>query len=997
MAQRLPKQSTHRYLEVNEPSESIGLWSCHDVRTTGLTPIDNTRRAFGRFLNEDIERWQTWPEMKKAVLAKLSEKGKDGKAKSVFTAMNELASDYSNVVAPRWFFLWCGFSSRLANIRSANPPSDPQMFFGAPSMGVGCQEVCYHSSRTFFLRSNGTYFVAVVLKPGGTQWWSQIDKTGVTWTHHTYDRLIIDQGGHNQWSPILAEVIDERVRAKDICLFRMDDDALFKAVTDTEINPDEKFAHLNANFEFFIHDPNGPKERCYMRWSVFYNHGRTKYEACDRSRTRIVEVMLERKKDWASRQISVKSPDEAIDAARWVAENNGCIIVPSDASDEIRFAVTHALFYITFPERSPTEPGGLLRGYQLPGRMLERAKGKIRCDASESFIALHRKRSEEFATARRTLIVDTLLDRAVRLVASRNGLTESDARKRIEDVGGRAIIETAAWWWGFMEGNALSQFKPSPTAGSLKLPDLSLALGFEHRLGLAGEKGEVRKLVQTAPIRSLSDSIYADRWSRDVVAVASRMWTASPGKEAEPISYPAETLRILKDEGRYYLLAIPKYARFLFERDFTFHENEKGAFPVKAYRLASSERVRSRMDTMILEETYDFNKIVRFGHEGRLYLYSLDFGKDKWIADATYTPANRTPCRIIATVPLLQPDGLSAKGSRAEGGSGLYLRTHVLPTDEKAGVSFTFTFNPAVLREGRKQEGRSWRSYCDAHPEDANRTIVRWPVAHGKKSGDDSQSLKEACRKVIAADGVLLTSADYIGQALDAMGYVITQTEDPYAEGGTYYGYMLRDRVFNESDGRVEWHDGLELSDDKENVRHRESDKIRRAKKMGKPLAEVIQPETARTLEREWVKMIEGDDLTDKKTAKFFTLEAPIRIGEEFAAMVAREFRRVAYTGTMKYQLQIVRPAHEVAVGIWLARLKAEGEIGTQSASPNAKLGETCVATTPRKRGYATTTFRPVVPSEEQKKRLKTLDALLAEGLVTQEEYDAKKAEILGA
>jgi hypothetical protein len=36
---------------------------------------------------------------------------------------------------------------------------------------------------------------------------------------------------------------------------------------------------------------------------------------------------------------------------------------------------------------------------------------------------------------------------------------------------------------------------------------------------------------------------------------------------------------------------------------------------------------------------------------------------------------------------------------------------------------------------------------------------------------------------------------------------------------------------------------------------------------------------------------------------------------------VAREFRRVVYTGTMDARRQLVRPAHEVAIGIWLATL----------------------------------------------------------------------------
>ena len=78
--------------------------------------------------------------------------------------------------------------------------------------------------------------------------------------------------------------------------------------------------------------------------------------------------------------------------------------------------------------------------------------------------------------------------------------------------------------------------------------------------------------------------------------------------------------------------------------------------------------------------------------------------------------------------------------------------------------------------------------------------------------------------------------------------------------------------------------------------------------------------------------------MTDKKTQKVFTLESPIIIGDEFKDMVAREFRCVAYTGTMKYSLQIVRPAHEVALGIWLARLEVKGEVG-RGRLGNGELG----------------------------------------------------------
>ena len=39
---------------------------------------------------------------------------------------------------------------------------------------------------------------------------------------------------------------------------------------------------------------------------------------------------------------------------------------------------------------------------------------------------------------------------------------------------------------------------------------------------------------------------------------------------------------------------------------------------------------------------------------------------------------------------------------------------------------------------------------------------------------------------------------------------------------------------------------------------------------------------------------------------------------------VAREFRRIAYTGTMSSRQKLNRSAHEVAVGIWLAGLDSD-------------------------------------------------------------------------
>ena len=51
--------------------------------------------------------------------------------------------------------------------------------------------------------------------------------------------------------------------------------------------------------------------------------------------------------------------------------------------------------------------------------------------------------------------------------------------------------------------------------------------------------------------------------------------------------------------------------------------------------------------------------------------------------------------------------------------------------------------------------------------------------------------------------------------------------------------------------------------------------------------------------------------------------DEPIKVTDDFREAVSRESRRVAYTGTMGWGQKLNRPAHEVAVGIWLARIAA--------------------------------------------------------------------------
>lgn len=176
--------------------------------------------------------------------------------------------------------------------------------------------------------------------------------------------------------------------------------------------------------------------------------------------------------------------------------------------------------------------------------------------------------------------------------------------------------------------------------------------------------------------------------------------------------------------------------------------------------------------------------------------------------------------------------------------------------------------------------------------------------------------LTAALQKVIETDGVLLTDKDHLDEALRAATYVLpTPCTDPYC------GLNLRDRIFKDSDGRVEWRESQELSDDKDSVKRREWSKKRFRELKGRLLCEVLSPALAKKAEAEFTRQIEADTLVDAKTPKTFKLEESIRVGESFKAAVAREFRRIAYTGTMGWKQKLNRPAHEVAIGIWLAGL----------------------------------------------------------------------------
>ena len=119
-------------------------------------------------------------------------------------------------------------------------------------------------------------------------------------------------------------------------------------------------------------------------------------------------------------------------------------------------------------------------------------------------------------------------------------------------------------------------------------------------------------------------------------------------------------------------------------------------------------------------------------------------GKDRWIFDATYTAANKRPCRVIPTIPQLFPQNSPNKTCHARRSNGSYLVTDVPASTDVAEARIMFTFNPMVPRDGRKYEGRSWKSYRDAHPADAGRETVFWPMGEAT-----AESLKNATRRVV--------------------------------------------------------------------------------------------------------------------------------------------------------------------------------------------------------------------------------------------------------
>lgn len=642
--------------------------------------------------------------------------------------------------------------------------------------------------------------------------------------------------------------------------------------------------------------------------------------------------MLERKHSWAKRTIDVADPSEAEAAARWVVENDGCIVLPSKDDTTLRFAVMRSLFFVTFPDRPITAKGGLLNGYQLPGRMVVRARGNIRADCVDKIIAFREETSVRMNAEGTERIVNELFRRACAVVLERNegetvpmdcpevakpsaGMMVSAATvgEILESSGGRGILQAAAEKFGLLRKGRMVLVN----GGTLWMPDTSIGVCFEKRLGLTGSKYKPRRLVQTTPIRALSESVFWKRDTLDFDLPLVRQWRR--GKELG--AWIKDRVWIVRDNGMWFLVALPKFNNTNKTLPYT-----GSGVEVKAYSFAG-DGTRSRMGMYLKSESFEWNGMMKLAQEGRLYVYRIEVGASRDLLDAIYSERNTAPCDIFATVRSF--------------------------TDTQLTLRVTISAN--TKQDGRKLAGREWNAYCDAFPEERHREKILWPTATGNDAED---TLRDAVRRVIETDGVLMTDKPHMEAALKATTAVLQSHSSTSASIPLF---QLKDRVF--------WDDGSG-----------ERKTGGRQKNKGKTLVDVYGEGFVRDAVVEFSSLIAANHIGNAKTRDFLCEENGISI-EDSERLIERELRRVICSGTMGWRRQLIRPAHEVAVGIWMAGLDP-----VSVEHPPMRQNAPVAAPKPK---------AAPSPTPAQAKRLATLDALLAEGLVTQAEYDAKRIEIL--
>ncbi len=904
------KSKTSRYHKVETVEHSTGLWSFVQSRTVRIEPVGETELALARFLPEDLVRWQTWPEMQAAMAAKGWEKSASRKlAEYEAQCRGEVVDEAGNeswLRTPMWLRAWRRYGQLVPSVKTQRRPEDVRLMFGCGHAGFVCGEETIRKGRMFFLKLNGVKHLAVMLKEG---WWGwEIIQKFTEIGNNVAPRAALLKSGAVTWRNFDAGVVFELVKAHQMCLFKIAEDPVLDAVMDEP--GAEKTARLVRTFAVNLERGGGEVRHYHLAYSVEYNPGRTHCENMSKDTPREFEVLRERKIPWTKRPVEVSRVEDVAEVARKVALANGCAVMPVDASDELRLALGRALMFVTFPDRSPTAPGGLLNGYMLVGRMLRHAAGKIRGDTGETIVRHRQKQAVDALAKKRELVVDTMLRRLVR-AAGIDAETASAAVRDAPIYGElRGMLEVACRKLGMLEGNPLNLFKPVEQAGILKLPDLSLAIAAELKgAPVSRSPGSAALFTQASPIRPLPEASNAFRWSRSGEFAAVKCWS---GFRIGGIA--AGSVRVLRDGETYYVMAFPQYVMMMHGRDLHFDPANEKSVPIPAFRFESEGGERSRGNLRIACDLYAWDKIRKRAEEKRIVLYRVDFGALKPLADLAYSADNAAPCHVAAEIPEIVDDGANPPVVRT-----------------------TFIMNPHCPREARRPGIRSWIAYLGQHPADRGRNLVYWPAALAPEGRKDAgaDSLPGALSRVVETDGVLLTDKEHWDEAQAAAGYFVMPGRGPQESGGAYNAYQLQDRVFNARDGRVDYLISRGTYRATENGAFDAGNwsRVDDVKRRGKLLVDAVPADKIPELEKLFAGKIEADPISQNRHGgkkaeaceRRKILGRPLKIeSEDWKRIVAREFRRIVFSGSMSYEQQLRRPAHEVAVGLWLSTLEKE-------------------------------------------------------------------------